>query len=95
MCCIGSVIMDYNIVITNNDGTQEEVEVLNIFNVNGYDNKEYILYTKNKEIDNDNIEVFISILRQQGDNFSLENIEDEKEWDDVQKAIDEMGDIDE
>ena len=87
--------MDYNITITNEDGTIEDVEVLDIFSVNGYDSKEYILYTKNKEIDNDNIEVFVSILKQQGDNFSLENIEDEKEWNDVQKAIDEMGDIDE
>ena len=83
--------MDYNIFITNEDGTKEKVEVLDIFNVKGYEGKEYILYTKNKEIDNDNIEVLVSILKQQGDNFELVNIEDEKEWNDVQKAIDELG----
>lgn len=87
--------MDYNITITNEDGTKEEVEVLDIFSVVGHEDKDYILYTKNKEVDNDNIEVFVSILEQEGDNFNLINIENEQEWEDVQKAIDEIGDINE
>lgn len=85
---------DYNITITNEDGTQEVVEVLDIFNVVGYEGKEYILYTKNKEVDADNIEVLVSILVQENENYKLLNIEDENEWNAVQNAINEMGDLD-
>ena len=84
--------MDNFITVVNEDGVTSQVEVLDIFNVNGYE-KDYILYTKNKEIDDNNIEVFVSILENNGDNYSLLNIEDEKEWEDVQKAMDEMGDM--
>lgn len=84
--------MDNFITVVNEDGITSQVEVLDIFNVNGYD-KDYILYTRNKEIDDNNIEVFVSILENNGDSYSLLNIEDDKEWEDVQKAMNEMGDL--
>ncbi len=87
--------MENVINVYNADGQLEEIEILDIFNVEGYDN-DYVLYTKNIEVDNDNIEAYVSILQQNGeDNYSLINIDDEKEWKDVQEAINELGDQDE
>ena len=83
--------MNNFITVYNQEGNIEEVEVIDIFNVEGYDH-EYILYTKNKEIDENNVEVYVSILEQKEDEFKLLNIEDETEWETVQKALDEMGD---
>ena len=83
--------MDNNINVIDTDGVISQVEVLDVFNVVGYDDKEYIMYTKNKEIDEDNVEVFVSILSKNNDEYSLLNIDDDKEWEMVQKAIEEMG----
>lgn len=86
--------MDNVIKITDEFGKQFDVEVLDIFNVAGYEGKDYILYTRNEEVDANNIEVYVSILKQDDENhYSLLNIEDEQEWEVVQKAIDEMGDM--
>jgi hypothetical protein len=41
------------------------------------------------------MEVFVSVLRKDGDVFNLENIEDETEWEEVQQAIDEAGEVNE
>ena len=82
--------MDNIIKVTTDDGKTLEVEVLEIFSVAGYEDKEYILYTQNKEVDSDNIKAYISILEQNEDNFNLLGITDENEWNEVQKAIEEM-----
>lgn len=82
--------MNNIIEVIGEDGLKFEVEVLDIFSVKGYDNKDYILYTRNKEIDN-NIEVYISILKKNGNEYQLLNIENEEEWKAVQMAVDEMG----
>ena len=85
--------MNNLITVTNPEGKKIEVEVLDIFTVVGYDDKDYIMYTTGRKIDENNIEVFISILRQEDDKYILENIADENEWEEVQKAIDEMGEL--
>lgn len=84
--------MDRNINIVDDNGNTFTVEVVRIFNVNGYDN-DYILYTMNKELDNDDIEAYVSILLKENGNYRLINIDDEQEWDIVQKAIEEMGEM--
>lgn len=86
--------MDNKINVFDEQGNAHEVEVLDVFNVIGYD-KDYILYTNNKEVDNDNIEAFVSILKEENGNYLLLNIEDDNEWNAVQLAINEMGDLDE
>ena len=86
--------MDNKINVFDEQGNAHEVEVLDVFNVEGYD-KDYILYTNNKEVDNDNIEAFVSILKEENGNYLLLNIEDDNEWNTVQLAINEMGDLDE
>ena len=87
--------MENIIKVYDSEGNEFEVEVLDIFAVEGYEGKEYIMYTQNNEVDEDNIEVFVSILNHDGEHFSLDNIEDETEWEQVQRAISEMGDMDE
>lgn len=85
--------MNNTIVVTGSDGEKFEAEVLDIFKVKGYESKDYILYTRNREVDENHIEVFVSILEKNGNSYLLHNIEDNHEWEMVQKAMDEMGDL--
>ena len=84
--------MDNIISVTTENNQQIKIEVLDIFSVVGYENKDYILYTQNKEVDDDNIQAYISILENNDGNYSLAAITDDKEWIEVQKAIQEMED---
>lgn len=78
------------IIITTPDYKEMEVEVLDIFNVVGYEEKDYIMYTLGEKINEDNERVYISILNDKGNNtFELLGISDEKEWEAVQQAIQE------
>ena len=74
------------ISVVDEYGNVFEVEVLDIFEVEGFDH-EYIMYTRNEEVDDENIETFVSILKNDNDNYSLINIDDDAEWEAVQKAI--------
>lgn len=81
---------DNKITLTTPDNKTIEVEVLDIFNVVGYKGKDYIMYTLGEKIDEENEKVYISILNDKGDNnFELVGITDDKEWDMVEKAIQE------
>lgn len=82
--------MDNIITITTVDGKQTKVEVIDIFSVVGYEDKDYILYTQNIEVDKDNIKAYVSILEENDGVYSLKEIEDEKEFEDVQAALKEM-----
>lgn len=78
------------ITITTPDNKEMEVEVLDIFNVVGYEEKDYIMYTLGEKINEENEKVYISILNDRGNNtFELLGISDEKEWEAVQQAIQE------
>lgn len=87
---------DNKIKVTTPDNNTLEVEVLDIFSVVGYEGKDYILYSLGEEIDAEHEQAYVSVLKQDNDNYSLEEITDEKEWELVQKAIEEdislMGD---
>lgn len=81
---------DNKITLTTPDNKQLEVEVLDIFNVIGYEDKDYIMYTLGEKVDEENEKVYISILKDHGNNnFELVSIVDEQEWEAVQKAIQE------
>ena len=84
--------MDNIITVTTENNQQVKIEVLDIFSVVGYEDKDYILYTQNKEVDTDNIQAYVSILENKDGNYSLVAITDDKEWTEVQKAIQEMED---
>lgn len=81
---------DNKITLTTPDNKQLEVEVLDIFNVVGYEGKDYIMYTLGEKVDEENEKVYVSILNEKDDStFELVSITDEKEWDMVEKAIQE------
>ena len=70
---------DNKITLTTPDNKTIEVEVLDIFNVVGYEGKDYIMYTLGEKIDEENEKVYISILNDKGDNnFELVGITDDK-----------------
>ena len=52
--------------------------MLDIFNVVGYEGKDYILYTLGEEVDDEHERAYVSILEEDGDNFSLTEIKDTK-----------------
>jgi uncharacterized protein YrzB (UPF0473 family) len=83
-------VKENKITITTPDNKEIEVEVLDIFNVVGYEGKDYIMYTLGEKINEENEKVYISILNDRGNNtFELLEISDEKEWEAVQQAIQE------
>ena len=80
---------DTKITVTTPDNKTFQVEVLDIFNVVGYEGRDYILYSLGEEIDENHEQAYVSILEQENNNFKLTEITDEKEWENVQKAIEE------
>lgn len=91
--------MDNKIKVTTENNQTLEVEVLDIFNVVGYEGKDYILYSLGEELDQDHEQAYVSILAQTEYGYNLLEITDSKEWQIVQKALEEdislAGDTDE
>lgn len=85
--------MENVINVLNEKGESFDIEVLDIFGVKGYEGKDYILYTMNKELDEENIECFISIIEKTGDLYKLVNIDDDNEFAAVKRAVDEMEEL--
>lgn len=79
--------MDNKIKVVTPDNQPLEIEVLDIFNVVGYEEKDYILYSLGEQIDAEHEQAYISILEKNESGYSLVEIKDAKEWDEVQKAI--------
>lgn len=78
--------MDKKIKVVTSNNQVLEIEVLDIFQVSGY-NHDYIMYSLGEEVDDENEQVYISILKNDHDSYSLEDISDDKEWEDVEKAL--------
>ena len=64
------------IKITDVDGVEKEVEIVNYFTLNS-NGKDYITYTENKEDSKGNIIVYTSEVIDKGDYIELGAIEDE------------------
>ena len=77
---------DRTLVVTDENNNQVEVEVLDIFTVDSYPGKEYILYTKN-ETEGDYIKTYVSILQETDTTVTLLGIENETEFAAVQDKI--------
>lgn len=86
--------MENIIDIYDLEGNKFKVEVLDVFTVDGYEDKNYVVYTRNVEVDKDNVEIYVSILEQNGDKYNFATIEDESEWEAVQAAMKEEGFLD-
>ena len=77
------------ITVTAENGQKFQAEVLDIFKINGYEDKDYILYSFGESVDQDNEKVYVSILQQDGDTYNLKEISDSVEWNAVQEAVSE------
>ena len=78
--------MEKELKITTENGEKVTINVIDIFSLDEYPNKEYIAYTKNEVIGED-IKVYISILDEHEDSFNLLEIEDSEEWELVQEEF--------
>ena len=78
---------DNHIVVTDDEGKKYRAEVYDIFQVEGYGENNYIVYSFGESVDNDNERVYISKIIESGEDFNLVEINDDTEWDAVNKAI--------
>lgn len=94
--------MDNNFEMENILNVEDEngnligVEVLDIFTIPEYPDKQYIMYSKGETVDEENEKVYVSIIDDSGESAELLDIEDENEWNKVQEYINKVsseGDI--
>ena len=82
--------MENELIVSGENGIKYSIKVIDIFTVNEYPDKEYIAYTFEEPIDDNNIKAYISILKETETDFSLLGISDKKEWEIVQKNFNEL-----
>lgn len=82
------------ITVTAENGQKFQAEILDIFKVAGYDDKDYILYSFGESVDQENDKVYVSILEEVNDSYNLKEISDATEWNAVQEAINESSNLD-
>ena len=79
----------FNIPITDLNGKEYKARVLDIFSVKEYPDNDYIMYSIGKGT-GDKIQVNVSrVIINEDKGLDLVGIEDDKEWDIVNSAIDE------
>ena len=69
--------MDDKLVVTEEDGTEITINVLDIIEVEE-SGKEYIVYSKDVRSQNEDMEVYVSLLEESDDSFTLKVISDEE-----------------
>lgn len=74
--------------VTDKDGKKSEYEILFTFE-SGDTDKKYIVYTANEKDKDGMIKTYASIYEEDGDELKLTPIEDDKEWNLVEKLIDQ------
>ena len=79
--------VDNHIVVTDDEGRKYRAEVYDIFQVEGYGENNYIMYSFGEEVDAENERVYISKIIGDAENFNLMEISDQAEWDAVNKTI--------
>ena len=77
--------------VTDKNGKETEYEILFTFESEDT-NKNYIVYTSNELDSDDMIKTYASIYEEKDGNLKLTPIEDDKEWNLVEKLIDQATD---
>ena len=80
--------MDNKMIITNETGSEIEVEVITTFSSRDA-SKQYIMYTKNEK-QNENTIVYTSIIKKEESGLVLDEITDDNEWVEVKAIIKEL-----
>ena len=78
--------MNKTITITNDQGQKVVADIVSIINISSLDS-EYIIYTFNKKDENGNIKDYVSKIKQDGDKYIIEQIEDVEEWNKVKEML--------
>ena len=78
--------MNKTITITNDKGQKVVADIVSIIKISSLDN-EYIIYTFNKKDSDNKIKDYVSRIKQDGENYILEQIEDPEEWNKVKEMI--------
>ena len=90
--------MDNFINVVTEEGQRYKAEVIDIFNVDEYPGKDYIIYSFGESIGEDEEKVYVSIVENKNGEYNLKGIEDPREWAVVQEAInntaEELDDVD-
>lgn len=89
--------MDENLTkltVVDENGENCEIEIIDIFQIEKYPGKEYVLYTKGN-VQGEYLETYASVLIETEDSVTLAAISDEQEFQDVQehinKSLEEVG----
>ena len=78
------------IKIFDENGVEKEVEVIAYFTLT-MNNKDYLIYTENKEDANGNVEVYTSEVVHKEDNTTeLLGIDDDNVWSEIKKVMIEI-----
>ena len=85
-----SLEMENILNVEDENGNVIGVEVLDIFTLPEYPEKQYIMYSKGEVVDEENEKVYVSIIDDSGESAELLNIEDENEWNKVQEYINKV-----
>lgn len=82
---------DYLVSLIDDQGKTFKAEVLDIFEVDGYEGNNYIVYTFGEKVDDQNGRVYISKLVEldNDDGFNFAGITDKDEWAAVEAAFNE------
>lgn len=84
--------MENELVVSGENGIKYTIKVIDIFTVEGYPDKEYIAYTFEEPIDEENIKAYISILKETETDFALLGISDKEEFEVVKNSFFNMVD---
>ena len=78
------------IKIFDENGVEKEVEVIPYFTLT-MNNKDYLIYTENKEDANGNVEVYTSeVVRKEDNTTELLGIDDDNVWSEIKKVMIEI-----
>lgn len=81
--------MEDNIIIVDQNGEEQEVELVTYLNTRDNMNQ-YIVYTKNEKQPNGDIVIYISKLIEEDEQKKIIEINDEEEWKNVQQLLKEI-----
>ena len=73
--------------ITNPDGDEVEIKVITILKTPD-ESKSFLIYTFDDKAEN--VDIYASIIKEENDNYVLDAITNEEDWNLVQKAIGEL-----
>ena len=76
-------------IVFEEDGTEEEVELIISFEFNDT-KKEYVVYTRNEKDENGNTTLYVSSVDRTSERPKMGGIESDSEWDRIKDVLREL-----